>query len=148
MNDISKLIQQHLQTTEVMQLATVRDGQPWCATVHFVADNSLNIYWCSSPQTRHSQEIRDDGRAAIAIAVKVEHPVIGVQMEGEATLVEDQNEAAKAMEAYAAKHHRDTEWAARVARGEEDWKLYRFTPRFAVLLDRSNPEHMQREWRP
>lgn len=147
MDNTQQLIQDYLKTPEVMQLATVRGGQPWCSTVHFFADG-LKLYWCSSPETRHSKELQDEGRVAVAIVVKQPYPPIGVQMEGDAVLVDDAQKAATIMQAYAAKHHRDPEWAARVARQEATERLYCFTPRFAALFDLGNRENIRREWRP
>ncbi|HSW80788.1 MAG TPA: pyridoxamine 5'-phosphate oxidase family protein [Candidatus Saccharimonas sp.] len=148
MDNTQQLIHDHLQNTEVMQLATVRDGKPWCSTVHFYADDALNVYWCSALETRHSKELQDDNSAAIAVAVQIPWPVIGVQMEGTAGLVKDADEIAKVMSAYAEKLHRDSEWAARVVRGEDEKKLYCFTPQLAVLFDPGNKENARREWRP
>lgn len=50
-----------------MQLATVKDGQPWICTVYFVADDSFNLYWMSARERQHSVEITNDSRVAVTV---------------------------------------------------------------------------------
>lgn len=64
----SELIKKYLDEKQVMQLATVRDGQPWVCNIHFVPDGNGTLYWLSKPTRRQSLEITDDSRAALQIA--------------------------------------------------------------------------------
>jgi uncharacterized protein YhbP (UPF0306 family) len=84
--ELQKIIDNYLQEANIMQLATVKDGRPWLCTVTYVADDSHNLYWCSSKASRHSQELSADPAVAVAI---VKDPSVkqGLQAEGVATPV-------------------------------------------------------------
>ncbi|RYF28711.1 MAG: hypothetical protein EOO17_04465 [Chloroflexi bacterium] len=79
----------YLDSVKVMQLATVSDGKPWISTVFFIADTDKNIYWLSEPHRRHSQDLTVSPNAAIAIAAKLDKPVVGIQAEGVVEIVSD-----------------------------------------------------------
>lgn len=55
-----------------MQLATIKDGQPWICTVYFVADTQFNLYWMSARERQHSVEIMNDSKVAITIVQDTE----------------------------------------------------------------------------
>jgi len=42
-------------------------GKPWVSPVFFVYDSEYNLYWISSKNTRHSQNIRENNRIAIVV---------------------------------------------------------------------------------
>lgn len=67
--DLRKTIEDYLKEREIMQLATVKDGNPWICTVNYTLDENLNLYWMSMRSTRHSQELKKDSRTAVAILV-------------------------------------------------------------------------------
>jgi uncharacterized protein YhbP (UPF0306 family) len=43
-----------------LSLATSRDNRPWVSEVHFAYDEDLNLYYRSTPQRRHSEDIQDN----------------------------------------------------------------------------------------
>ncbi|RUR73921.1 hypothetical protein PCC6912_54620 [Chlorogloeopsis fritschii PCC 6912] len=43
------------------------DGSPWVSPLFFAYDDNLNIYWSSAIVSKHSQNIYNNGRVAIAI---------------------------------------------------------------------------------
>lgn len=148
---LKELITSHLKTTDIMQLATVRDGQPWCCTVHFLPDENLNLYWLSTPSRRHSQEIRDDARVAAAMAIQSApgKPVIGVQVEGDARRVTDHETIKKVMRQYVDRHGKDEQWHDEVVAGRDEHLLYCLQPRLYTLFDQQNfPEDPRQEWQP
>ena len=100
MNTVEKRIRALLQGATMMQLATVHGAQPWCCTVYFVADDDLNLYWISTPERRHSREIEMHAKVAAAIPIKYVpgKDVVGIQAEGDATLVNDEDEMKKAID--------------------------------------------------
>jgi len=55
--DVEKAIRDYLPGMLHMSLATCVDNKPWVCEVHFVYDDDLNLYWRSTPDRRHSQEI-------------------------------------------------------------------------------------------
>lgn len=149
MNDLRQLITEHLNKVNIMQLATQKDGQPWCCTVHFAADDDLNIYWMSLPTQRHSQEIGDRAKAAVAMAIESRpgHRIIGVQVEGDAKRIDDMEKIKEVFEFYG--HHRGEEWRQNVLAGKSEDKLYCITPRLIQLFDTQNfPHDPKQEWRP
>src|SRR6185312_10756800 len=96
--EIPEFVKDYLQQCQVMQLATAMGDQPWICNVHYVADENNVLYWVSSPKRRHSQEIHKNSKAAAAVAVKFpKHPVIGIQIEGDAKVLDDPAEVEKAL---------------------------------------------------
>lgn len=91
MKPMKEYIREYLQTNNVIQLATAKDGQPWLCNVHFYADHDLNIYWRSTTERRHSKEIADNPKVAAVIKVHENTPqedyVIGLTIEGTAELL-------------------------------------------------------------
>lgn len=136
--DTKMLVLEYLPTREVMQLATVSAGQPWLCTVHFAHDDQLNMYWISLPSRRHSLELAADSRVAVAVVVKQDLPVIGIQAEGSAEAVTDPDVVKKIMDVYIAKHGTGAEFYDKFVAGTNVGKLYKFTPSSAVLFDEVN----------
>lgn len=71
-----------------MQLATVKDGNPWICTVYFVADDDFNLYWMSARERQHSQEITSNPKVAVTIVHDTERKQ-ALQITGNAYEVED-----------------------------------------------------------
>jgi len=122
---------------KVMQLATVRDNQPWICTVYFVLHKG-NFYWLSFPERRHSKELADNTNAAVAIAIKRDAPVIGIQAEGAVSVVREQGEVETVMTLYVAKYGKGNKFMELFSRGENHHLLYRFVPRTIVRFDEAN----------
>jgi uncharacterized protein YhbP (UPF0306 family) len=151
MKDIQSLLRDYLQKPDVMQLATVRDGQPWACTVHFYADENLHLYWMSTPERRHSAEIKDDPRVAVAIAIRAQRdlPPIGVQLEGDAERIEDEAEMKRVIPLYAEKFGRSPTLLEETLSGQNKNRLYRLKPRLYVVFDPGTfPDEPRKEWRP
>ncbi len=55
--NVEATIRKYLPQVIHMSLATCTGNKPWICEVHFAYDDGLNLYWCSTPQRRHSQEI-------------------------------------------------------------------------------------------
>ncbi len=92
MSNVKELIKETLSNVKQMVLCSCKDNQPWAATVFFVFDKDLNLYFFSRETRRHSKEIADNPRVAGAIAKEhkegLGEPSRGVQFEGECKLVE------------------------------------------------------------
>lgn len=136
------LIKEHLQNGELMQLATVRDNKPWNCTVYFVELDG-KIYWLSWPERRHSREIADNPHVAAAIVVKADWPVIGVQIEGIADVVDDADEVKRVMDVYTEKYHGfGKDFYELFMAGENKHQMYRLTPEHVTMFDELNfPGH-------
>jgi uncharacterized protein YhbP (UPF0306 family) len=81
--DLKVLITEYLAGNKHMQLATVKDGQPWLCTVYFVADDDFNLYWTSGRSRQHSLEILSDSKAAVTVVRDAERKQ-ALQMVGNA----------------------------------------------------------------
>ena len=139
-------MREEIAKQKVMQLATEHRGQPWICTVYFVL-HAGNFYWLSYPERRHSVESSENPDAAVAIAIKTDLPVIGMQSEGSVTAVEELTEIETVLPLYVEKYGSGRQFVQRYKRGENHHVLYRFTPRRTVLFDEQNhPENPQREF--
>jgi uncharacterized protein YhbP (UPF0306 family) len=141
-----QLIRVYLQSNKVMQLATDNDGQPWLSTVNYAVDEKLNLYWMSLRNTRHSQELRNNQRAAAAI---LEDPNIKrcLHIEGDAL---SGDEATQAHELYGVAYGQKEERLAEAQSNDPNTRTYYvLKPRLFVLFDVVNfPDNPRQEWRP
>lgn len=123
----------------MMQIATVSGNQPWICTVYYAEDENQNLYWLSLPTRRHSQEIEHHNKVAIAIPIKHDkNPIIGIQAEGDASVVKEAEQIAKVMEAYTAKYDTGKDFYDNFMAGKNKHLLYRFTPNKISLFDEVN----------
>ena len=65
--DLKELIKQYFNDNKHMQLATIKNGQPWICTVYFASDDDFNLYWTSARSRQHSVEILNDSRVAVTV---------------------------------------------------------------------------------
>lgn len=113
---------------KVMQLATTKGDKPWICTVYFVLHEG-NFYWLSLPARRHSKELAANANAAVAIAVKQDLPVIGLQAEGMVARVEELAEIEAVLALYTAKYDAGKQFVERYKAGTNQHSLYKLTPR-------------------
>ena len=128
-------LDKYLHEGRVMQLATSSDNQPWVGSVHYVTDEYRNLYWLSLPARRHSREIAGNSRVAATVAVKVDQPVIGIQMEGSVEVVHTLATVKKIMETYVVSHGSGHDYYERYVEGVAQHVLYKFIPSRIVLFD-------------
>lgn len=120
----------------VMQLGTSVDNKPWISTVYFVADSERNIYWLSLPERRHSKEVVTNPQAAVAIAIKQDIPVIGIQAAGLVSIVKDDSIVKQIVETYVSKYDgAGKDFHQRFVAGKNKHQLYKLTPTQLVLFD-------------
>jgi uncharacterized protein YhbP (UPF0306 family) len=128
-------VMENLTAGRVMQLASVREGKPWIATVYFVADEVGRVYWLSYPTRRHSEDVAADAAAAVAIAVKTDQPVIGLQASGTVRVVADAETVRRVLPGYVAKYGNGADFITRFEQGTAEHRLYEFTPEEWWLFD-------------
>lgn len=128
-------IYSQVKGAKVMQVATVAEGQPWAASVYFVVDKHLNFYWLSLPTARHSRELVANSKAAIAVAIKPDLPVIGVQAEGGVEEVTQIATISKIMPKYIKKYGEGKQFLQLAKKGAHKHRLYKFTPSYIQLFD-------------
>lgn len=102
---LKQQILDYLRAHNTMTLATSAENIPWAATV-FYANDKLDLYFFSSPESRHGQNLSVNSRVAVTIQedYKDWRAIQGIQLEGRATLVDGVLEKAKAMTVYARKY--------------------------------------------
>lgn len=150
---VEELIRKYIGSKKVMQLATERDGQPWLSTVHYYVDDDLNLYWISTESRRHSQEIKDNPRAAAAIAIQTDEEIpgnvpIGIQVEGNAELIKDPEIIKKYLRKYFDYTQKPETIYEDIISGANPHRLYRLKPSLFVLFDVQNfPDDPRQEWR-
>lgn len=74
-----------LERENTLVLATTADdGSPVAAPLFYYADGHANLYWLSSPESRHSRNLSVRPRVAVAIFAQVVDwkEIRGVQLEG------------------------------------------------------------------
>src|SRR4051812_25802508 len=125
--ETAELIKKYLEDGRLMQIATVNGGQPWICSVYYVVDESQNLYWLSLPSRRHSQDIAKDNRVAIAVAIKRDQPVIGIQVEGTAATVTDHEIIKRVMQLYTKRYNSGQDFYDNFVSGKNQHILYKFT---------------------
>jgi uncharacterized protein YhbP (UPF0306 family) len=141
--EIDELIHGQLSAGRVMQLATTDGQQPWCCTVYFVADKYFNLYWISTKERRHSQELQRNPRVAAAVPVRYipDKDKAALQIEGMARLVGDPVEIRCVMRSYTDRYARGEHFYEDFLAGRNPHDLYRLTPhRIAVFDSAALPE--------
>lgn len=104
MTDLRTSIQAFLAEHTTMTLATVgEDGAPQAAAVFYAADEALDLFFLSSPTTRHSVNLARRPRVAASIQADNQawQMIRGLQIEGAARALEGVAETAHAMRVYA-----------------------------------------------
>lgn len=148
---IEKLIREYLEKTQLMQIATCSNNNPWVATVHFAYDENLNLYWISSFERRHSIELEQNANVAAAI-VKPHtsgEKVRGIQLSGQASRLSG-NDAAFGMEIYTKRYNTPRERVKNIVEqaNEEKHVIYKIKPELFVLFDEVNfPDNPRQEWK-
>lgn len=88
MSDIRELIRSYLKEAKLMTLATARNNKPWVASVWYVHNEDLNLYFISRKSRRHSLELKENPNVAGAIVIPhfkgSGEKVRGLQFEGTA----------------------------------------------------------------
>ncbi|MDE1873822.1 MAG: pyridoxamine 5'-phosphate oxidase family protein [Candidatus Micrarchaeota archaeon] len=88
MERVEELIRQYLDEAKLMQIATTNSGKPWVASVWYVSDSSLNLYFISRRKRRHSLELEQNHNVAGTVVtphtVGSGEKVRGLQFEGTA----------------------------------------------------------------
>jgi hypothetical protein len=102
---LKQQILDYLHSHNTMTLATCAGDVPWAATV-FYASDEFELYFFSSPESRHGQNLAANSRVAVTIQedYKDWRAIQGIQLEGSVVLVDGVLEKAKALAIYARKY--------------------------------------------
>lgn len=134
------------QSTLALATAGERDGRPQVVPLFFASDDDFNLYWISSPDSRHSANIADWNDVAVTIFAQTWEwtGIKGVQIEGVATPVTGDDERARALAIYRAKFPFVTDKFAALI---EQSTLYALRPRWLRWLDNARHFGYKQEFR-
>ena len=147
---IEKLIYEYLREARMMQLATCANSKPWICNVWFSFDEEMNIYWFSSTTRRHSKEIEHNPNVAGAVVLPLtpEDPARGIQFEGEAERLTNEEDINKARSTYEGRIFPAKTIDNLMVSIEKPHVFYRIKVSTYVLFDTLNfPEESRQEWR-
>ena len=144
MDEAIKGIKKILSSVHQMVLCTSNKNKPWTATVIFANDEDLNLYFFSSKERRHSQEIEKNKFVAGSIAAEHkkglnERVHRGLQFEGVCKLV-DESEAEKMYENFKKRHKNIVKFHDKKSATKE---LYKIKVKVFVLFDSSKKKMRQ-----
>jgi uncharacterized protein YhbP (UPF0306 family) len=134
--DVRQVVQGFLQTQSTLALATTReDGQPESAPLFYVNDDLLNLYWLSSPSSRHSLNLglRPAVSATIYAPVWNWADIVGVQIEGLASAITDDRIREEILNLYLRKFQLPSELDKAITAST----LYMLTPIWIRWVDNS-----------
>jgi uncharacterized protein YhbP (UPF0306 family) len=102
--DLRQQVLDYLKNHNTMTLATCSGDAPWAATVFFASDG-LSLFFFSSPESRHCQNLAANRRVAVTIQedYKDWRKIKGIQLEGRIEPVDGVGAKAKALAVYALK---------------------------------------------
>lgn len=104
-DELKRQVLEYLASHNTMTLATWDGLRPWAATVFYASDD-LKLYFFSSPDSRHCQNLAAHDRVAATIQedYKDWRVIKGIQLEGRVTTVDTAIAKARAMAIYARKY--------------------------------------------
>lgn len=102
---LSQQVIDYLESHNTMTLATCAGAMPWAATVFYASDD-LRLYFFSSPESRHCQNLAANSQVAVTVQedYKDWRAIKGIQLEGKVALIDGLAGKAKAMAIYARKY--------------------------------------------
>jgi len=135
--ELRKLIEEYLKEAKLMQFATSVDNQPWVCSVWFASDEKLNIYWFSATTRRHSKEVMKNNKVAGAIALPQtpEDSPRGLQFQGSAEMLTNQNDIDEAISLYSRRIFSKETINELMKDKEKPHKFYKIKPTQFVLFD-------------
>lgn len=139
MKDVPTLIKEYLSEATLMQIATVKRGNPWACSVYFAYDDSFNLYWISSPKRRHSLDIKENKKVAgtIVLPHTPGDDVRGLQFEGNAIRLTGKK-ALMGMLIYAKRFGVSMDRVKKIVANKDGHVCYKVSPKAIVLFDEVN----------
>lgn len=102
-----KIIEENIYLT----LATAdKDGLPWVSPLYCVHDEKINFYWTSSPDSRHSRNLKENGNNAAFVVFDSNAKTgtgEGVYFEGEVNEILDEVELSRVVKIFYAQRGRE-----------------------------------------
>lgn len=139
--EIEALIREYIDQVIHMSLATVKDNRPWVCEVHFYYDKELNLYFTSSRNSRHAQELIENPFVAGNIVTQhfKNQKVRCVEFEGMAEMLNGEEAEATAYKAYVARFG-ESEGLLNEIRKDGEARCFKITVKDFFLFDSYNGE--------
>jgi uncharacterized protein YhbP (UPF0306 family) len=137
---IEHIIREYIEQVVHMSLGTSSNNRPWVCEVHFAVDDELNIYFRSTTNRRHCQDIAENPLVAGNIVTQhfKNQRVRGVYFEGEAELLGDVDEEHDAYLA-TAKRFGEASKIQAVSAEDDTPRYYKITVKNWYLFDSYGP---------
>ncbi len=141
---VLKYVNEYLRKGKLMQLATVKRGQPWIINCWYIYDDNFNFYFISGQSARHVVELKNNEKVACSIAPhytleKLGQKVQGLMFEGVAKEVKGSS-LAEVFNNFVARWKFSTNYINldRLKRGGAGSKLYKIKATKIVWFDEIN----------
>jgi uncharacterized protein YhbP (UPF0306 family) len=106
MTELRSRLRDFLERHDTMTLATNGpSGEPHAAALFYAVGEELELYFLSSPGSRHSEDLTRDPRVAATIQVDGQpwREIRGLQLEGSAYVATEEQEVARAAQVFASR---------------------------------------------
>ncbi len=134
--EIEAIVREYIEQVIHLSLATVKDTKPWVCEVHFSYDDELNLYFTSSKNSRHAQELLANPYVAGNIVTQhfKNQKVRCVEFEGIAEMLSSKDAEEVAYKAYVARFG-ESEGLLNEIRKDGDVHSFRITVSDFFLFD-------------
>jgi len=145
--DITQKVKYLIENNRHMVIATANNaGKPWVSPVFYVYDKNFNLYWVSSKEAKHSENIKMN--SSIAIVIIGESPskkgIDGVYIEAEGVELADSIDLQSAVGLFLLYKQPDKFMikSASDVTGNASWRIYKAIPqkiyKRAEIIDKSS----------
>jgi uncharacterized protein len=125
-----------LRAESTVALATVDEhGEPCVASLFYLVDGDMNLYWLSSAASMHSRNLGIDSTASAAIHRHTEHwkEICGVQMRGRVEVVSEAERRSTLLKVYCERFSLGSVLRMSIGRST----MYQFRPEWFRYIDNS-----------
>jgi len=148
---LRKLIEEYLNSSKILQVATSKNNQSWTCTLYFACDEKLNLYWISLPSRRHSQELKDNSKVSgtIVLPHSPGDKVRGIQFQGTAKELISKSDLIQGLKHYGHRYQMKKDRIESIVENKDGHRCYKITPSLYVLFDEVNfPDSPRQEYSP
>jgi uncharacterized protein YhbP (UPF0306 family) len=135
-SEIETVVREYIDQVIHLSLATVKDNKPWVCEVHFSYDDDLNLYFTSSKNSRHAQELIANPYVAGNIVTQhfKNQKVRCVEFEGMAEVLDGTEAEKTAYRAYVSRYG-ESEGLLNEIRKDGDVRSFKITVQDFFLFD-------------
>jgi len=144
--ELKERLQLFLNEHNTLTIATRNTQSIWAATVFYIADTEMNLYFLSSDKTRHIQDIESNNEVAVTIYQDVSdwQSIQGVQATGHVSHVGEDNKSS-VLNQYITKYiflkellnNPKDEQEERIAQQFKTISLFKLKPFYYRIIDNS-----------